>query len=59
MSLKAGNSGNLGEFLWNSDQNSNWKKQMTLPYFIYPIECDFLDIIVIEKSSAHDEMIVG
>ena len=23
----------------------------------YPIECDFLDIIVIE--SAHDEMIVG
>ena len=25
----------------------------------YPIECDFLDIIVIEKSSAHDEIIVG
>ena len=27
--------------------------------FFYPIGCDFLDIIVIEKSSAHDEMIVG
>jgi hypothetical protein len=58
LSPKAGDSRILAEFLLKMDQKIPIGKSDDFVYF-YPIECDFLDIIVIEKSSAHDEMIVG